>query len=60
LIGEAEIESRLADWRRSRPPSKYTRGYVRLHKDRVLQADMGCDLDFLVGKSGSAVDRESH
>ncbi len=60
LIGEDEIESRLATWRRSRPPSKYTRGYYRLYKDHVLQADRGCDLDFLVGKSGSVVDRESH
>jgi hypothetical protein len=26
----------------------------------VLQADQGCDLDFLVGASGSNVERESH
>jgi len=26
----------------------------------VMQADQGCDLDFLVGASGSVVDRESH
>jgi hypothetical protein len=26
----------------------------------VTQADRGCDLDFLVGFSGSTVERESH
>jgi dehydratase ilvD1 len=26
----------------------------------VMQADRGCDLDFLTGASGSVVDRESH
>jgi dihydroxy-acid dehydratase len=26
----------------------------------VLQADRGCDLDFLVGKSSADVTRESH
>jgi hypothetical protein len=26
----------------------------------VMQADRGCDLDFLTGSSGSTVDRESH
>jgi hypothetical protein len=26
----------------------------------VMQADTGCDLDFLTGASGSVVDRESH
>jgi L-arabonate dehydrase len=26
----------------------------------VMQADRGCDLDFLVGKRGAAIPRESH
>jgi hypothetical protein len=30
-----------------KPPSKYGRGYHRLFIDHVLQADLGCDLDFL-------------
>ncbi|ANY19361.1 L-arabonate dehydratase [Tsuneonella dongtanensis] len=37
-----------------------TRGYVALHRRHVLQAHLGCDLDFLVGKSGDEVKRESH
>jgi L-arabonate dehydrase len=35
-------------------------GYSRLYVDHVLQADEGCDLDFLVGKRGSDVPRHSH
>ena len=37
-----------------------TRGWERLYVDHVTQADVGADLDFLVGSSGSAVSRESH
>ena len=36
------------------------RGWERLYVDHVQQADTGADLDFLVGRSGSAVSRESH
>jgi dihydroxy-acid dehydratase len=36
------------------------RGWERLYVDHVLQADTGADLDFLVGSSGSRVNRESH
>jgi dihydroxy-acid dehydratase len=36
------------------------RGWERLYVDHVQQADTGADLDFLVGRSGSAVARESH
>ena len=37
-----------------------SRGWERLYVDHVLQADTGADLDFLVGRSGSSVSRESH
>jgi dihydroxy-acid dehydratase len=60
LIGERELQARLAAWKAAKPPSKYTRGYYCLHIEHVLQADLGCDLDFLAGGSGSDVDRESH
>jgi dihydroxy-acid dehydratase len=36
------------------------RGWERLYVDHVMQADTGADLDFLVGRSGSRVGRESH
>jgi dihydroxy-acid dehydratase len=37
-----------------------TRGWERLYHDHVMQADLGADLDFLVGGSGDAVSRGSH
>ncbi|NDZ14242.1 dihydroxy-acid dehydratase [Variovorax sp. WS11] len=35
-------------------------GYQRLYIDHVLQADEGCDFDFLVGCRGAEVPRHSH
>ncbi|MFJ3047967.1 IlvD/Edd family dehydratase [Herbaspirillum chlorophenolicum] len=35
-------------------------GYQSLYVDRVLQADQGCDFDFLVGCRGAAVPKHSH
>jgi dihydroxy-acid dehydratase len=40
--------------------SPYARGWEKLYVERVLQADKGCDLDFLVGASGAVPPRESH
>lgn len=45
-LSSDEIEGRLSEWRP--PPPHYTRGYGRLFLDSVLQADKGCDFDFLV------------
>jgi len=59
-ISDEEMAERLAAWRADRPAPTYTRGYAKLYVDHVLQADRGCDLDFLVGASGSVVTRESH
>ena len=57
-VSEEELEQRLRSWRPDPPVA--TRGWARLYVDHVLQADRGCDLDFLVGSSGSEVTRESH
>jgi dihydroxy-acid dehydratase len=51
-----------------RPPSaamtaalaRPTRGWAKLYVDTVLGAEVGADLDFLVGSSGDRVSRESH
>jgi dihydroxy-acid dehydratase len=40
-----EVAERLAAL--PEPTPKYTRGYGRLYLDHVLQADTGCDFDFL-------------
>ena len=60
LIDESEMARRLAAWETQPKPVLATRGYARLYIEHVLQADQGCDLDFLVGSSGSVVTRESH
>ncbi len=54
-----ELAARGEVWS-GRKSAKYSRGYYRLYIEHVLQADRGCDLDFLVGASGSTVERESH
>ncbi len=46
-IPDAELVRRLAA--RSAPSPHYVRGYGRLYLDHVLQADEGCDFDFLRG-----------
>jgi L-arabonate dehydrase len=33
---------------------------VELFRDHVTQADLGVDFDFLVGRRGAAIPRESH
>jgi dihydroxy-acid dehydratase len=60
LVSPEELAIRADAWKQQRPPSKYSRGYYQLYIEHVMQADQGCDLDFLVGASGSVVDRESH
>jgi dihydroxy-acid dehydratase len=57
-VSEEEMAERRAAWAAPAPES--TRGWTRLYVDHVLQADRGCDLDFLVGGSGDAVPRENH
>jgi L-arabonate dehydrase len=59
-ISEAEMATRLAAWAATTPPKGMPGGYQRLYVDHVLQADEGCDFDFLVGCRGSEVPRHSH
>jgi len=59
-VAQQELDRRAAAWTRSRPAPKYSRGYYSLYIQHVMQADRGCDLDFLTGGSGSTVERESH
>ncbi len=53
LIDDAELESRLAAWHKLPPRGTPVRGYAKLFDQCVLQADQGCDFDFLLrgGKS---------
>jgi dihydroxy-acid dehydratase len=56
-VPDDELAKRRAGWRPMAPPE---RGYARVYHDHVLQADRGCDFDFLMGGSGAPVPRESH
>ena len=44
LVDEAELERRRAAWS---PAAPHGRGYTQLYREHVLQADEGCDFDFL-------------
>jgi dihydroxy-acid dehydratase len=57
-VPDAELELRRSQW--TPPPPPASRGWTRLYTEHVQQADTGCDLDFLIGGSGSAVGRDSH
>lgn len=57
-VSDEELERRRTAWQE--PPPRSDSGYQRLYHDHVQQADRGCDLDFLVGRRGAEVPRESH
>src|SRR5450830_1725571 len=61
-ISDAEMaqrqEQRAAQLAQQKPAM--VGGYQALYIDRVLQADQGCDFDFLVGCRGAAVPKHSH
>ena len=54
VVDDAELAARRARWQP--PPRKDERGFRRLHVDHVLQADQGCDFDFLRGKAPVVAD----
>lgn len=60
LVDTGELERRRTELQAAPPPPNSDRGYAHLYVSTVLQADQGCDLDFLVGSSGAKVTRESH
>ncbi|MDP9109206.1 MAG: dihydroxy-acid dehydratase [Pseudomonadota bacterium] len=62
-VSESEIAARhaaRAEALRDAPAAAMKNGYQQLYIDRVLQADQGCDFDFLVGSRGAAVPKHSH
>ncbi|MBK5277476.1 MAG: dihydroxy-acid dehydratase, partial [Bacteroidia bacterium] len=57
-VSDAELQKRKKNWK---PIHKtYDRGYVRLYQQHVEQADVGADMNYLKGGSGSEVSRDSH
>lgn len=53
LVDDVELKSRLKKWKP--PATPHLRGYPRLYIDHVLQADEGCDFDFLRPQSSEAL-----
>jgi L-arabonate dehydrase len=50
LVSDTELRNRMEAWCPAH--KKYRRGYYTMFLDHILQADKGCDFDFLVGQSG--------
>ncbi|HEX4012227.1 MAG TPA: IlvD/Edd family dehydratase [Solirubrobacteraceae bacterium] len=57
-LPDREIAQRLAD--RGPGVPRYRRGYGQMFLEHVLQADTGCDFDFLRAVPGEAADREPY
>lgn len=57
-VSDEEIARRRAAWQPI--DLGYHRGHNKLYIAHVTQSHEGCDFDFLVGKSGGEVSRESH
>ncbi|GGY00315.1 dihydroxy-acid dehydratase [Massilia dura] len=59
-ISDEEMAQRLAARAEEAKNDLPKSGYAQLYVDHVLQADQGCDFDFLVGMRGSKVPKHSH
>lgn len=57
-VSSEELERRRSEWRAPSPAR--SSGYESLYVKHVLQADLGADFDFLRGRRGAEVLRESH
>ena len=47
LVDDAELEKRKREWKAPPVPADAQRGYAKLYREHVQQADEGCDFDFL-------------
>jgi dihydroxy-acid dehydratase len=52
-VSDAELASRKAAWKPL--PKRFERGYGHMFTKHILQADQGCDFDFLETSFGAAV-----
>ncbi len=52
-VSDAELATRRAAW--TPPPKRYERGYGWMFSRHILQADQGCDFDFLETSFGAPV-----
>jgi L-arabonate dehydrase len=60
-VSDAELKARLDAWAMAlRADPADATGYRMLYVEHVMQADEGCDFDFLVGCRGAEVPAHSH
>ncbi len=52
-VSDAELAARKAAW--LAPPKRYERGYGHMFSQHIMQADQGCDFDFLETSYGAPV-----
>jgi dihydroxy-acid dehydratase len=57
-VPQKDLERRRALW--NPPLNSMKGGYQQLYVERVTQANLGADLDFLTGCRGADIPRESH
>jgi L-arabonate dehydrase len=57
-VSDEELKKRKEKWKTR--VTFQSRGYVHLYQTHVEQSHLGADMDFLRGKSGSDVTRDSH
>ncbi len=57
-VGDDELARRRTAWEPQLPP--LNGGYQQMYVQHVMQASQGADLDFLVGRRGTEVTRDSH
>lgn len=58
-VSDEELAARLEKLKATQVIMR-TGGYLEMYRERVLQADEGCDFDFLVGCRGADVPAHSH
>jgi dihydroxy-acid dehydratase len=56
-VSDDELARRRAAW--TPPPKRYQRGYGYMFSQHILQADQGCDFDYLETEFGAPVDEPS-
>ena len=50
LVSEEEIQERSRQFNAQKQETGISRGYEQLYQDQILQADQGCDFEFLLPK----------
>ncbi|MDA1099778.1 MAG: dihydroxy-acid dehydratase [Proteobacteria bacterium] len=59
-VPDEELAARRKSWQPPAIPEDEERGYAKLYRSAVTQADTGADFDFLIGKSGAKIPKSSH